>query len=68
MAPFAFEFLFNKYTHSFKDLKTYQGQRAKENLCSEKSLEIRSQRPVEVDSVFGDVKGNFGCTSYRDLL
>lgn len=27
LLPFAFEFLFNKFTHSFRDLKTYQGYR-----------------------------------------
>ena len=33
---------------------------AKENLDSEKGKEMRSRRPVEVESVFGDIKGNFG--------
>lgn len=34
--------------------------KARENLCSEKGLEMRSLRPVEVESTFGDIKGNFG--------
>jgi transposase len=33
---------------------------AKSNLDSEMGLEMRSKRPVEVESVFGDIKGNFG--------
>lgn len=33
---------------------------AKGNLESEKGLLMRSKRPVEVESVFGDIKGNFG--------
>ena len=33
---------------------------AKSNLDSEKGLEMRSKRPVEVESTFGDIKGNFG--------
>jgi len=33
---------------------------AKANLDSEKGLEMRSRRPVEVESAFGDIKGNFG--------
>jgi transposase len=33
---------------------------AKALLTSEKGLEMRSKRPVEVESVFGDIKGNFG--------
>jgi len=32
---------------------------AKENLTSEKGLELRSKRPVDVESVFGNIKGNF---------
>jgi hypothetical protein len=35
-------------------------ERAKQNLCSEEGLKMRSLRPVEVESVFGDIKGNFG--------
>lgn len=30
------------------------------NLTSEKGLELRSLRPIEVESVFGNIKGNFG--------
>ncbi|MDR0303002.1 MAG: transposase [Treponema sp.] len=33
---------------------------ANANLVSEKGLEMRSKRPIEVESVFGDIKGNFG--------
>jgi hypothetical protein len=33
---------------------------AKANLDSERGLEMRSKRPIEVESVFGDIKGNFG--------
>ncbi len=33
---------------------------AKANLNSKKGLLMRSKRPVEVESVFGDIKGNFG--------
>jgi len=35
-------------------------KRAKENLDSDTGREKRSQRPVEVESVFGDIKGNYG--------
>lgn len=35
-------------------------QIAKTNLESEKGLEMRSKRSVEVESAFGDIKGNFG--------
>ena len=34
--------------------------KAKQNLSSEMGLQMRSLRPVEVESVFGDIKGNFG--------
>ncbi len=33
---------------------------ARDKLCSEKGLEMRSLRPIEVESVFGDIKNNFG--------
>ena len=33
---------------------------ARSNLTSEYGLEMRSLRPIEVESVFGDIKGNFG--------
>jgi len=33
---------------------------AKTNLDSEKGVEMRSKRPIEVESAFGDIKGNFG--------
>ena len=35
-------------------------EKAKANLESEKGLQMRSKRPVEVESVFGDIKSNFG--------
>jgi transposase len=35
-------------------------KKAKANLDSEKGKAMRSKRPVEVESVFGDIKGNFG--------
>jgi len=34
--------------------------KAKAKLESEKGVEMRSKRPVEVESVFGDIKSNFG--------
>jgi len=34
--------------------------KVRENLTSEKGLEMRSKRPIEVESVFGNIKGNFG--------
>lgn len=34
--------------------------KAASNLTSEYGLQMRSLRPVEVESVFGDIKGNFG--------
>jgi len=34
--------------------------RAKELLTSEIGLEMRSKRPIEVESVFGNIKGNYG--------
>jgi len=33
---------------------------ARANLTSETGLVLRSLRPIEVESVFGDIKGNFG--------
>lgn len=33
---------------------------ARINLTSEYGLKMRSLRPIEVESVFGDIKGNFG--------
>ena len=33
---------------------------ARYRLSSEKGLEMRSLRPIEVESVFGDIKNNFG--------
>jgi hypothetical protein len=33
---------------------------ARANLTSEYGMKMRSLRPIEVESVFGDIKGNFG--------
>lgn len=35
-------------------------EKAKQNLCSKIGLEMRSLRTAEVESVFVDIKGNFG--------
>lgn len=43
----------NRKLNAFKE-------KAKQNLNSEIGHEMRSLRPVEVESVFGDIKGNFG--------
>ena len=40
-------------------------KQANENLCSEKGLELRSQRVVEVEQTFGRIKG---CWSFRRFL
>lgn len=45
-------------SHRLNELK----RKANENLCSEKGLELRSQRVVEVEQVFGRIKG---CWSFR---
>jgi len=42
--------------HRLNELKT----QARERLTSEKGLEMRSKRPIEVESVFGNIKGNYG--------
>lgn len=47
-----------RVSHRLNELK----RKANENLCSEKGLELRSQRVVEVEQVFGRVKG---CWSFR---
>jgi transposase len=52
--PFA-----NRRININRKLNAYK-ERARENLTSENGLLMRSQRPVEVESVFGDIKGNFG--------
>ena len=49
----------NRRINISRKLNEYK-EKAKHNLCSEKGLEMRSLRPVEVESVFGDIKGNFG--------
>lgn len=43
----------NRKLNAFKE-------QARQNLCSEEGQKMRSLRPVEVESVFGDIKGNFG--------
>lgn len=45
-------------SHRLNELK----RKANENLCSEKGLKLRSQRVVEVEQVFGRLKG---CWSFR---
>jgi hypothetical protein len=43
----------NRRLNELKDM-------ARELLTSETGLEMRSQRPVEVENAFGNIKGNFG--------
>ena len=50
-----------KFSHRLNELK----KQANENLCSEKGLELRSQRVVEVEQTFGRIKG---CWSFRRFL
>lgn len=45
-------------SHRLNELKS----KANKNVCSRKGLEIRSQRVVEVEQVFGQIKG---CWSFR---
>lgn len=47
-----------RISHRLNELK----RKANENLCSEKKLKLRSQRVVEVEQVFGRIKG---CWSFR---
>lgn len=47
-----------RVSHRLNELK----RKANENLCSEKGLVLRSQRVVEVEQVFGRIKG---CWSFR---
>ncbi len=49
----------NRRININRKLNAYK-ERAKQNLNSEIGLKMRSLRPVEVESVFGDIKGNFG--------
>lgn len=49
----------NRRININRKLNEYK-EKARQNLCSEKGLKMRSLRPVEVESVFGDIKGNFG--------
>ena len=44
----------------WNDQEKNSKQEARDNLNSETGKKMRSQRPVEVESVFGDIKGNFG--------
>ena len=50
-----------KVSHRLNELK----KKANENLCSEKGLELRAQRVVEVEQTFGRIKG---CWSFRRFL
>lgn len=52
--PFA-----NRIININRKLNAFQEQ-AIQNLCSEEGLKMRRLRPIEVESVFGDIKGNFG--------
>ena len=45
-------------SHRLNELK----KKANDNLCSKKGLELRSRRVVEVEQVFGRIKG---CWSFR---
>ena len=47
-----------RVSHRLNELK----RKANENLCSEKGLQLRSQRVVEVEQTFGRIKG---CWSFR---
>lgn len=49
---------FNKRIYINRRLNELKAK-TRENLNSEYGLEMRSLRPVEVESVFGDIKGNF---------
>ncbi|AFV01525.1 MULTISPECIES: IS1182 family transposase [unclassified Dehalobacter] len=49
----------NRRIYVNRKLNAYKEQ-ARRNLCSEEGLRMRSLRPVEVESVFGDIKGNHG--------
>lgn len=50
-----------RISHRLNELK----KKANENLCSEKGLNLRSQRVVEVEQTFGRIKG---CWSFRRFL
>lgn len=50
-----------RVSHRLNELKS----RANENLCSARGLALRSRRPVEVEQVFGRLKGNW---SFRRFL
>jgi len=47
-----------------KQLEYYRSQ-ARKNLTSEKGIEIRKQRNVDVEPVFGDIKWNSGYRRFR---
>ncbi len=49
----------NRRLNINRKLSLYK-EKAKQNLNSEIGIKMRSLRPVEVESVFGDIKGNFG--------
>jgi len=48
----------NRRININRKLNEYK-EKAKQKLCSEEGLKMRSLRPIEVESVFGDIKGNF---------
>lgn len=49
----------NRCIHINRNLERLK-EKARQNLCSEEGLKMRSLRPIEVESAFGDIKGNFG--------
>ena len=49
----------NRRININRKLDAYK-EKAKANLTSETGKKMRSLRPIEVESVFGDIKGNFG--------
>lgn len=57
LLPFAFEFLLNEFTHSFQDLKTYEGYRL---LAADGSELNIYHSPNDVDSYFQSIPNSKG--------
>ena len=57
LLPFAFEFLLNEFTHSFRDLKTYRGYRL---LAVDGSDLNISHNPNDVDTYFQSIPNSKG--------
>jgi Transposase DDE domain len=57
LLPFAFEFLFNEFTHSFQDLKTYEGYRL---LAVDGSDLNICHNPNDVDTYFQSIPNSKG--------